>query len=261
MREPALAAAGLLLLGGGLAACAPAPGPTPGGAERDLARYRTLPHYRAFAASPGAFGSAGGYASGWASAASWIDGPIEVALSECERRRDPSTQPACALHAIGDIVVAGADAERLGRAKCVYILDPAAASVDGPAGAKCAAVAGGGLFPAAGTGGPAAGDPAAGVVLSVDEINSQLIGNTLARKESAYVHLRADGAAILRSADPVVGPDTGSWRFDEQGRYCAWWGRVGRDREVCGPVTRRGDGTYEFAGSEFAVIGGNPFGL
>lgn len=256
MRELALVVGALAF--GGLAACAPmstvSPGPTPGGAERDFARYRTLPHYRAFAVSDGAFQS-GVYSSGWSSAASWIDGPIEVALTECNQRRNPSTQPACVLHAIGDIVVAGADADRLRQAKCVYILDPTATSPDGTLAAGCAAAGTNALFLA-----PEAGEPASGVTLSADEFRSQIVGNTLARKNSAYVYLRADGTTVLRSADPVVGPDTGFWRLDEAGNYCAWWTRVGQDREICAPVTRRGS-VHEFAGTEFSVIEGNPFGL
>lgn len=258
MRKLALAAGALAFGGltfGGLTACAPVSrGPTPGGAERDFARYRTLPHYRAFAASGGAFG-ADTYSSGWSSAASWIDGPVEVALTECNQRRDPSTQPACVLHAIGDIVVAGADADRLRQAKCVYILDPAATSPDGPFAAGCAAAGANALFPA-----PEAGEPAARFALSADEFRSQIVGNTLARRNSAYVYLRTDGTAVLRSADGVVGPDTGFWRLDEAGNHCAWWTKVGQDREICAPVTRRGN-VFEFAGSEFSVIEGNPFGL
>jgi hypothetical protein len=250
MRKLALVAG--VLAFGGLAACVPvSPEPVSGGAERDLARYVTLPHYRAFAVSGGAFGS-DSYASGWSSAASWIDGPIEVAVNECNQRRDPSTQPECVLHAIGDIVVAGADADRLRRAKCVYILDPAATSADGPLGASCAAAESNELILSAET-----DDPAARVALSVDEVRSQIVGNTLARKSSAYIHVRSDGTAVLRSADAVVGPDTGSWRLDEAGNYCAWWGKVGQDREVCGPIIRRGS-VYEFANSEFSVIKGKP---
>lgn len=106
----------------------------------------------------------------------------------------------------------------------------------------------------------AAGEPAEGVTPSADEVRSQVVGSTLARRDAAYVFLRTDGTVVLGSADPVVGPDTGFRRLDEAGTYCAWWTRVGRDREICAPATRRG-GVHEFAGTEFSVIEGNPFRL
>ena len=64
------------------------------------------------------------FASGWSSAATSIDDAIEVAMRECQARRQPSTHPPCELYAVGDLVVAGADPATLAQAECIYILDP-----------------------------------------------------------------------------------------------------------------------------------------
>jgi hypothetical protein len=261
MLGPALAVAALASV---LAACA-APD-RQAAAEDDFARYRALPNYRAMAVTGEALDAAS-YASGWSSAATSIDGAIEVALHECDTRRDPSSQPPCALYAIGDLVVAGADANRLAQAKCVYILSPAAASLADSyaaacAAAACAAAASRARRPAmAADGGGASGAPAA-VTLGTVEIASRLVGNTLATTDdSAFIYLGPGGRAVMRTADPAVGSDTGQWRLAADSELCLRWQRVGAGQELCHPVRQAGGTSYEVGDLRVAVIDGNAFGL
>jgi hypothetical protein len=112
IRPPCAALAVLAL---GLAACAagvPAP-------ERDFATYQATPQPRAFAVTGGTLGNPANYATGWSDNATTVDAAIEQALSECERYRNASSQPACRLYAIGDTVVIDADAATVRRARCL----------------------------------------------------------------------------------------------------------------------------------------------
>lgn len=240
-----------MVLAASLAGCA---GADPSGqAEGDFARYRAQPHYRAMAVTGGALGQTS-YAAGWSSAATSIDGAIEVAMRECEARRVSDFQPPCELYAVGDLVVAGADAPTLATAKCVYILEPAARSYRGGYAEACAATMA--SLPPAG----AAIAGSAGGVLDEPAVRARIIGNTMAVDTSAYLFLAQSGAATLRTADSVFGPDVGAWRVDPDGRLCVRWQRAKAGRELCDPVMERGD-AYALGDLGFAVIHDNPFEL
>jgi hypothetical protein len=236
----------------GLTACA---GADRGGSpDSDFARYRMLPHYRAMAVTGGTL-AASSYASGWSSAATSIDGAVEVALRECDARREPSVQPPCALYAIGDLVVPGADAATLARAECVYILDPAARSREGGHADACAAVAARQPGSAAAMPGPGHGP-----TLDASEVQDRIVGNTLASDGAAFIHVARGGTAVLRTADRVFSPDQGTWRVQPDGRFCLRWQRARAGRELCHHVKASGN-AYELGDLRFSVIDDNPFAL
>ena len=124
-------------------------------------------------------------------------------MRECRARRQPA-QPPCELYAIGDLVVAGSDAATLARAECIYILEPAATSLASRYADACAAAKAAAL-PAATSG--------TGAKLNAREVQDGIIGHTLAVKGAAFIFLAPAGTAELRTADPVFGPDQGSWRL------------------------------------------------
>jgi hypothetical protein len=235
--------------GATLESCRAAAGPAnPDG--RSLGHYRSLAPYRALAAAgdPGTPGAT----LGWSQDAVSLDGAIDAAIQDCEARRPPS-QPDCRLHAIGDIVVAGVSETRIQRARCLAILDPAAASLEGPDASRCATAAMG--LPS----GEAAGDGT--TRLTAADIRARLIGNTALSLSgpSHYVQLSPDGRASLRSGrEPRQ--DTGTWRIDESGRLCLRWQRQGAGQEACSPVSRSGT-TYGFADADYALIRGTPLEL
>ena len=186
-----------------------------------------LPNYRAMAVTGGSL-SGSAYASGWSSAATSIDGAITAAMHECDVRRAPTFQPPCELYAIGDLVVAGADAATLARAKCIYILEPEARLLAGGYAEACAAVAA--REPASTATAAGAGS---GAFLDASEVQARIIGNTLAIDSAAFIFLAPGGTTILRTADPVFGPDQGSWRVQPDGALCLSWRRARTGRELC----------------------------
>ncbi len=238
---------GALVLATALAACTSGDGPS--SAEGDFAQYRSLPNYRALAVTGGTV-STSSYASGWSSAANSIDGAIGVAVHECQARRQVATQPPCELYAIGDLVVAGMDATTLARAQCVYILDPTATSLDSRYADACGAVTSAAPVTTAGT----------GAKLNGSAVQNGIIGHTLAFNGAAFIFLAPGGSASLRTADPVFGPDQGSWRLQPDGDLCLRWQRARSGQELCNQVNRSGD-AYALGDLPFTVIEGNPFRL
>jgi hypothetical protein len=237
-----------LALGIGLTACAG--GSRTSSPESDFAQYRSLPNYRAMAVTGGKLAGSS-YASGWSSAATSIDGAVEVAVRECRARRQPA-QPPCELYAIGDLVVAGSDAATLARAECIYILEPAATSLASRYADACAAAAAATALPAAASG--------PGARLDAREVQDGIIGDTLAIKGAAFIFLAPGGTAELRTADPVFGPDQGSWRLRPDGHLCLRWRRARAGRELCHELRRSGAG-YVLGDLPFTVIDDNPFRL
>jgi hypothetical protein len=231
----------------GLAACTGTG--QPNSPASDFAHYRSLPNYRAMAVSGGVLTDPS-YASGWSSAATSIDDAIEVAMRECQARRQPSTHPPCELYALGNLVVAGADAATLARAECIYILDPTATSLTGPYADACGMVARRAVPAMAGS----------GAKLNASEIASGIIANTLAVDGAAFIFLAPDGSARLRSADPVYGPDQGSWRLRPDGALCLQWQRARAGQERCHELSQNGT-AYALGDLPFTVIDGNPFRL
>jgi hypothetical protein len=238
-----------LVLGLGLAGCAGTTG-QPSSPAGDFAHYRSLPNYRAMAVTGGELAGSS-YASGWSSAATSIDGAVEVAMRECRARRQPA-QPPCELYAIGDLVVAGSDAATLARAECIYILEPAATSLASRYADACAAAAKAAAKPAATSG--------TGAKLNAREVQDGIIGHTLAVKGAAFIFLAPAGTAELRTADPVFGPDQGSWRLRPDGDLCLWWRRARAGRELCHELRRSGD-AYVLGDLPVTVIDDNPFRL
>ena len=137
-RQPRLPRMAASMLVAGMAVACTAAAPPPASPGRDFARYRALPHYRAFAVTGGTLDGGGNYASGWSLEKASVEAAVDEALSECNRFRDAASQPACQLYAIGDLVVAGTDAAQLPRAKCVYLLSAATPPPADPDAASCA---------------------------------------------------------------------------------------------------------------------------
>ncbi|NJM35388.1 MAG: hypothetical protein HC850_12535 [Rhodomicrobium sp.] len=83
-----------------------------------------------------------------------------------------------------------------------------------------------------------------------------------ARKGNRAVSLVISGevSRALLIWDDGIGSDTGAWRVNGDGYYCARWRKVEKAREVCRPMLRRGN-LYELGDSQLSVIAGNPFGL
>ena len=231
----------------GLAACTGTG--QPNSPASDFAHYRSLPNYRALAVSGGVLTNPS-YASGWSSAAISTENAAEVAMRECEARRQPSTHPPCELYAMGNLVVAGADAATLARAECVYILDPTATSLTGPYADACGAVAR--KMPPA--------TPGTGARMNASEVEDGIIGHTLAVEGAAFIFLAPGGSARLRSADPVYGPDRGSWRLQPDGALCLQWHGAQAGQERCHELSQTGT-TYVLGDLPFTVVDGNPFRL
>ena len=190
------------------------------------------------------------FASGWSSAATSIDDAIEVAMRECQARRQPATHPPCELYAVGDLVVAGADPATLARAECIYILDPAATSLTGPYAQACGAVAKTALPAIAST----------STKLNASQIEGRIIGHTLEVEGAAFIFLAPGGSARLRSADSVYGPDQGSWRLQPDGALCLQWQRARAGQERCHELSQSGT-AYVLGDLPFTVIDDNPFRL
>ncbi len=136
-----LATAGLatlLLLG--LAACASTTGPAAPGPVQDFANYRTQPQPRAFAVTGGTLDNSANYATGWSDDAATVEDAIQQALSECERYRNPGSQPECQLYAIGDLVVVHADTAERQRAICLADLDQPGGAAGQPLPEACASL-------------------------------------------------------------------------------------------------------------------------
>jgi hypothetical protein len=231
----------------GLAACTGAG--TADSPQGDFARYRSLPNYRALAVTGGVLTNST-YASGWSSAATSIDGAIEVAMRECEARRQPSIQPPCKLYAIGNLAVPEANAAILARAECIYILDPTATSLTGSYANACGTVAR--------RAAPAMASN--GAKLNASEIENGIIANTLAVDGAAFIFLAPAGNASLRSADPVFGPDRGSWRLQPAWALCLKWHRAQAGKESCQELSQGGAG-FTLGNLPFTVIDDNPFRL
>ena len=191
------------------------------------------------------------YAAGWSSAASSIDDAIEVAMRECRARQKGATQPPCELYAVGDLVVAGADAATLAQAECIYILDPAATSLTAPHAEACGAVVKTALPVTA---------SAARAKLNAGQIEDGIIDHTLAVEGAAFIFLAPGGSARLRSADPIYGVRQGSWRLQPDGDLCLQWQRAGAGQERCLELSRSGT-AYALGNLPFTVIAGNPFRL
>ena len=117
--------------------------------------------------------------------------------------------PTLTDHAVGDLVVAGADPATLAQAECIYILDPAATSLTGPYANACGAVAKSALPAIAST----------STKLNASQIEGRIIGHTLEVEGAAFIFLAPGGSASLRSADSVYGPDQGSWRLQPDGGF------------------------------------------
>jgi hypothetical protein len=197
--------------------------------------------------------------------------------------------PACELYAIGDIVVATATPHQIERAKCIYILNPGAKSMDDPYAGLCASAqtmkmslpGEAGLLPGGSTlmtqlaaPGTASGghvvlanlsdtggaSDASAALLTADAIRDELTGNTLALNGSAYVYLKDDGATVRRTGATTKGSSSGSWRVNAVGYFCARWPDVEHGHEICRPLVQKGD-TYELGDVPVTLISGNAFGL
>lgn len=231
----------------GLAACT-GPG-QPSSPASDFADYRSLPNYRAFVVSGGVLTNPS-YASGWSSTATSIDDAIEVAMRECQARRQPSIHPPCELYAVGNLVVAGADAATLAQAECIYILDPAATSPTGPYADACGAVARKAPPAMAST----------STKLNASQVEGRIIDHTLEVEGAAFIFLAPGGDAKLRSADAIYGPGQGSWRLQPDGALCLQWQHARAGQERCNQLSQRGT-AYTLGDLPFTVINGNPFRL
>jgi hypothetical protein len=270
-----------------VAGCASGP-PAPTPVERDLARYKALPNYRALAVT-GRSMATEHYIYAWSKGTSSIDGAAKEAVRDCASHQAATDLPACGLYAIGDIVVATATPDQIERAKCIYILNPTAKSLDDPYAGLCASaqtmkmtlpgeaglpsggsalmtqLAAPGTAPAghlvlANLSDTAGGSDASAALLTADAIRDELAGNTLAVNGSSYVYLKDDGTTVRRTAATAKGPSTGSWRVNGDGYYCARWPDVEHGHEICRPLVQKGD-TYELGDVPVTLISGNAFGL
>ncbi len=285
LRRLTSVASGLIVLC--LAACASGP-PRPTHAQRDLAAYETLPSYRAFAAA-GQTLTGKYYIDGWSKAASSIDGAANEAVSVCAKQQARTKLPPCGLYAIGNIVVANASPAEIERAKCIYILNPTAKSLDDPFAALCAAAqtmkmtlpgegglpgggsvlmtqlatpgdASGGRVVLADLSGSAGTSDASAELLTAEAIRDQLAGNTLAIPGTAYIYLDENGTAVRRTGETTIGSGRGFWRVNSEGYFCARWPKIEHGREVCRPIVPKDD-TYEIGDLPVALVRGNAFGL
>jgi hypothetical protein len=106
-----------------------------------LERYRTQPHYRAFAVAQGT-SSSRSYGLGAAAAASTVRQAMDLALARCNRGQDPSLLTGCRLYAVGNIQVYDMDPEQLALAECVYGQNIDADTIEGATLSDCRARSG-----------------------------------------------------------------------------------------------------------------------
>src|SRR4051812_46433204 len=95
-RYTRLACLAASMLAAGMAVACTAAAPPPNTPGRDFAKYRTLPHYRAFAVTGGTLDNVS-CASGWSQEKASVEAAVDEALSECNRFRDAASQLACQL--------------------------------------------------------------------------------------------------------------------------------------------------------------------
>ena len=93
-----------------------------------------------------------------------------------------------------------------------------------------------------------------------DQVVATLSDNTvkLAAEES-YALVGSDGS--LKGLNIPGGGKTGSWRVSDNNVLCARWDIAGGAEENCDVLRYQGDKKYQWGGSTFQVLKGNPKNL
>ncbi len=92
-------------------------------------KYLTLPHYRAFSATPGGPDDSASVA--WTHSSPSVDRAIEMSLERCEKEGESAfVLDRCRLHSIGDINVSKMTKEQIDRAISVYKSNTSATNKD-----------------------------------------------------------------------------------------------------------------------------------
>ena len=96
--------------------------------------------------------------------------------------------------------------------------------------------------------------------MTKDQVVATLSGNTvkLAAEES-YALVGNDGS--LKGLNIPSGGKTGSWRVSDNNVLCARWDIAGGAEENCDVLRYQGDKKYQWGGSTFQVLKGNPKNL
>ena len=96
--------------------------------------------------------------------------------------------------------------------------------------------------------------------MTKDQVVATLSDNTvkLAAEES-YALVGSDGS--LKGLNIPSGGKTGSWRVSDNNVLCARWDIAGGGEENCDVLRYQGDKTYQWGGSTFQVLKGNPKNL
>ncbi len=96
--------------------------------------------------------------------------------------------------------------------------------------------------------------------MTKDQVVATLSGNTvkLAAEES-YALVGNDGS--LKGLNIPSGGKTGSWRVSDNNVLCARWDIAGGGEENCDVLRYQGDKKYQWGGSTFQVLKGNPKNL
>ncbi len=96
--------------------------------------------------------------------------------------------------------------------------------------------------------------------MTKDQVVATLSDNTvkLAAEES-YALVGSDGS--LKGLNIPSGGKTGSWRVSDNNVLCARWDIAGGGEENCDVLRYQGDKKYQWGGSTFQVLKGNPKNL
>jgi hypothetical protein len=96
--------------------------------------------------------------------------------------------------------------------------------------------------------------------MTKDQVVATLSDNTvkLAAEES-YAFAGSDGS--LKGLNIPNGGKTGSWRVSDNNVLCARWDVAGGGEENCDVLRYQGDKNYQWGGSTFQILKGNPKNL
>ncbi len=96
--------------------------------------------------------------------------------------------------------------------------------------------------------------------MTKDQIVATLSDNTVKlATEETYALVGSDGS--LKGLNIPSGGTTGSWRVSDNNVLCARWDIAGGGEENCDFLRYQGDKQYQWGGSTFQVLKGNPKNL